>query len=123
MFEKTGLHDDYVTTGFDAIHEILSGDQSYDLVFMDWMMPEMTGTQALTNVQRVIAHAPSAKLHWQSYQLPVILFSGKPKEDIPLPDCRDLRVLDMWDKSIPYQRLFERVSDTFLELKKLPVET
>jgi len=43
-----------VSNGFEAIHEIVSNNRVYDVVILDWNMPEMTGGEALLNAQRVI---------------------------------------------------------------------
>jgi len=112
-----------VNSGFGAIQEVLADDVDYDLIVIDWNMPEMTGGQAVSNAQKVISHSPSAKFHWHQYQMPVVVFSSCSADEVNLPLCRDFKFVDHWEKEVSFRRLEERVTDTLEQLNKAPIET
>jgi CheY-like chemotaxis protein len=49
-----GLHVDVASTGAEAI--AMCKGKPYDLIFMDQMMPEMDGTEAMTRIRRISGH-------------------------------------------------------------------
>jgi PAS domain S-box-containing protein len=49
-----GLKVDTAISGKEAIERIRSGETSYDVIFMDHMMPEMDGTEATWNIRNEI---------------------------------------------------------------------
>jgi signal transduction histidine kinase/CheY-like chemotaxis protein len=49
-----GLHVDVASTGAEAI--AMCNGKPYDLIFMDQMMPEMDGTEAMTRIRRISGH-------------------------------------------------------------------
>jgi len=115
--EKLGCTTFVVNNGFEAIHEIVSNDRVYDVVILDWNMPEMTGGQALLNAQKVISFSPSANKHWETEKLSVITYSSRAREEIDLPDCRDFRHIDHWEKPASYLHLLDQATVTFAKLE------
>ena len=51
MLRKFSLQVETAPSGHDAIKKITSGPEKYDLVFMDWKMPEMDGIQTSKIIQ------------------------------------------------------------------------
>jgi signal transduction histidine kinase/ActR/RegA family two-component response regulator len=51
MLRKYKMRVDCVTNGREAINSIVSGEPAYDAVFMDHMMPEMDGVEAVAAIR------------------------------------------------------------------------
>jgi len=54
--------------------------------------------------------------HWKQRQLPVITFSSRAREEIDLPDTKDFRHLDHWEKPSSFLHLLTQASETFAKL-------
>ncbi|MCL1927738.1 MAG: ATP-binding protein [Treponema sp.] len=54
MLGKYGMHIDCITSGQKAINVIRSGKPQYDAVFMDHMMPEMDGIEAVRIIREEV---------------------------------------------------------------------
>ena len=72
--EKTGVHVDYVTNGADVISTIRTARENgepYDVILLDWMMPEMDGME-------------TARLIRKNYsrKIPILLFTAYDWADI-----------------------------------------
>jgi len=116
--EKLGCTVFVVNNGFEAIHEIVSNQRQYDVVILDWHMPEMTGGQALLNAQRVISYDPAVTSHWPSRKLPVITFSSRSLDEIDVPDCEDFCHLAHWEKPASYLHLLDQAKETFSRIRQ-----
>ena len=56
LMSETGVEVDYVTSGQGAIDKITSmknGETKYDVVLLDWKMPEMDGLQAAKHIREI----------------------------------------------------------------------
>ena len=51
LLEKIGCSSNYVTNGFDCIKDIKNN--SYDVIFMDIMMPEMDGVETFKKLKSI----------------------------------------------------------------------
>lgn len=115
--ERLGCETFVVSNGYEAIHEIVSNDRIYDVVILDWNMPEMNGGQALLNAQRVITFSPASKNHWENEKLPVITYSSRAREEIDLPECEDFKHVDHWEKPSSYLHLLNKATESFAKLQ------
>lgn len=70
LLEKMGFRIDLAQNGQEAVRLVKSN--AYDLVLMDWQMPEMDGTQAALEIRRwEQAEAPN-KAHANRKRLPIV---------------------------------------------------
>lgn len=106
---KNGCRTKSVSNGPSAVEEIAAHD--YDLIFLDWNMPGMNGGETLLSAQNLISYDDELNRRYSKLRLPVITFSGKPKKDISVPQCRHFRFIDHWDKATPLHQLLSQASD------------
>lgn len=114
-FQSSGCLFKVVTSGKDAIQE-LSKNPKYDLVILDWRMPDMTGRETLLGVQAVIDRDMNLLGKWAQRQVPVLVYTGLHPKDIEFPTVKNFRSVGVWDKLSPYKKLLPRTAEV---LKKL----
>jgi CheY-like chemotaxis protein len=110
--KRSGCDTKSVSNGRLAIDEIASRD--YDLIFLDWNMPEMDGGETLVKAQNAIGLMGRQGRS----TIPVITYSGRALADIDLPKCDRFRFIDHWDKSTPFHHLLTRASEVLNRFKE-----
>ena len=98
-----GCETTIAASGKDAVEKIMQ--TNFDLVFLDWGLPDMTGGEALLKVERLNSTAPATDLQWEALRMPIITYSGRSRSNIRLPSCRHFRFIDHWDKSVSLNQL------------------
>jgi CheY-like chemotaxis protein len=88
MLSRLNLSADFAVDGFDAVHKVANANENYDIVFMDIVMPSMSGIDAtkrirslnagqLTSITACTGNA-SANDKSQCYQAGMNSFMAKP---------------------------------------------
>jgi CheY-like chemotaxis protein len=114
--EKNGISPTIVTNGSDALDELTSC--IYDLVFLDWMMPEGTGGQTLKRFDTILNGLdPISDFPLSSARVPVIIYSGTEKTKLNLPSGSHFNILDCWLKEASFSNLFNSTSQIVSRLK------
>jgi CheY-like chemotaxis protein len=114
-FQSCGCLFKVVTSGKAAIQELTS-QHKYDLVILDWRMPDMNGGQVLTDIQHMIDRDLSLQIGWAKRQVPVLVFTGYHIKEIKFPECKNFRSVGIWDKLTPYKQLLPRASEILAQL-------
>jgi CheY-like chemotaxis protein len=113
--KRSGCQTHSVDNGHAAIEAIASN--SYDLVFLDWNMPGMNGSETLLSAENLISYDHSLNSRFAQQKMPVITYSGEPRNNIRLPECHHFRFVDHWDKSTPFHQLLNQASDVLFRFK------
>jgi CheY-like chemotaxis protein len=111
-----GCETTVATSGQEAVEKILASP--YDLVFLDWTMPDMNGGEALLQVERINSLNPATDHQWSALRLPIITYSADAKANIEIPACRHFRFLDHWEKSQSYSQLVHQAQNVIARLTK-----
>jgi CheY-like chemotaxis protein len=99
----------------EAVDEITTRD--YDLIILDWLMPEEDGPGVLLRVDQLLNKLdPLVDGAWANRSIPVVVFSSLEPDEIDLPHCRHFNVLGCWHKSMSYPLLMKRVSEIVAHL-------
>jgi CheY-like chemotaxis protein len=114
--EKNGCAPTVVTTGSDAIDELTA--HQYDLVFLDWTLPDGTGGQTLRRLDRLLNGLdPIADFPLSALRVPVVVYSSSAERDLNFPSGSHFNIIAYWSKAIPYKDLFGHASQIVLQLK------
>jgi CheY-like chemotaxis protein/ribosome-associated translation inhibitor RaiA len=113
--KKSGCQTHFVSNGHAAVDEIASN--KYDLIFLDWNMPGMNGSETLLSAQNLISYDRKLNSQLSHSRIPVITYSGEARKDIRLPQCDHFRFVDHWDKSTPFHQLMHQASDVLFRFK------
>lgn len=76
------------------------GDQSlgklttkkYDLVILDWLMPEMDGRELLLKSDKILHRKLQKSAAGLLIRTPVLIYSSVEPQDLNLPDCEHLSI-------------------------------
>lgn len=81
-------HNCNVTMAFDGADSIpLLVNEDFDLVVLDWQMPQMGGRETLIMMDRLIKEHKVHKAKKKGKSIPVVIFTGHDQNDIELPPC------------------------------------
>jgi len=108
-FRNLGCEVKVVDDGYQAITEILK--EPFDLMVLDWTMPGLNGGDTIRVAQKNIYLDSELKRLWEGRPLPVVTYSGRPREKMDLPKCQNFRFIDHWQKPIRYPKLKLLTSD------------
>jgi CheY-like chemotaxis protein len=112
----TRLLDHYhcdMTLAFDGQDSIpLLANENFDLVVLDWQMPQMGGRDMLVMMDRLISEN---KVH-KNKKVPVVIFTGRAEKDLDLPDCQSFRYTGFINKRQAYSEMVRSFSSIFKKL-------
>lgn len=112
---KMGCRITVASSSARAIDEITKN--SYDLVFLDWNLPEMNGGETLMRAETINSTDPVLDYQWSALKLPVVTYSGSKRKEIHLPDSRHFRFVAHWEKSMPMTHLLAQTSRLVSEMR------
>ncbi|MFM2360775.1 MAG: hypothetical protein RLY16_2768 [Bacteroidota bacterium] len=101
MLRIRNIHTVFAKDGFEAI-EIMKTDQIFDVVIMDYQMPEMDGLQTVKEI-RNLPHRAVGKL-------PIILLSSASEDEAVLAAYRSSEINMRLTKPIKTDQLYEALS-------------
>jgi len=118
--KKLGCQTAVASNGDLAVKKITS--EPYDLVVLDWKMPDMTGGEALLKAEKINSTSLSTSYQWSALRMPVITYSGCPRSEIELPECEHFRFLNHWTKATPFSQLMSQTKQAMSQIGVRPVE-
>jgi hypothetical protein len=94
-----------VTMAFDGQDAIpLLVNKFYDLVVLDWQMPQMGGRETLLLMDRLLTEK---KIHKIRKPLPVVIYTGHSEEELDLPLVRNFSYLGFINKRQPFSSMLK----------------
>ncbi len=85
--------------GEDAIPLLISNH--YDLVILDWQMPQMGGRETLLLMDRLMDEKKIRPRH----PIPVVIYTGTEKELLDLPHVSHFEYIGFISKDQPYKQM------------------
>jgi CheY-like chemotaxis protein len=113
-FQSSGGLIKVVTSGKQAVQELST--HHYNLVILDWKMPDMNGGEAILKAQEAIDRDPKLKARWSHRKTPVLVYTGYHIKDVKFPENRYFDSIAIWDKLTSYKQLLPRAADVLAKL-------
>lgn len=82
----------------------------YDLLVLDWNLPYMKGGEFLAAADQYLQKAD--RNGKPQRQVPVVICTSMPFEDIHVPDVSHFFVINYWHKSLPFSSILGSVDET-----------
>lgn len=92
--------------------------QPVDLIIIDWMMPTLSGGEALEEAQKILSQQQDRFIRNTPGEIPTIIFTGHNSQEIQLPNCQNFPLLDLWQKPMSFADLNRTISST---VQRLPL--
>ncbi|MES3038223.1 MAG: response regulator [Bdellovibrionota bacterium] len=95
----------------------LMAENRYDLVILDWNLPELTGGQAMREFERT--YNLEMKVPWESElkKTPVVVVSSQPKSVCRFPRSSLFSFVGFIDKRVGLSRIMDMVEENYLKWK------
>lgn len=92
-----------VTMAFDGQDAIpLLINRVFDLLILDWQMPQMGGRDTLLMMDRLLTER---KVHKIRKPMPVVIYTGHSEEELDLPLVRNFTYLGFINKRQPFSSM------------------
>lgn len=108
-FRSQGCDTMVTTNGNDAIR--LFENMNYDLIVLDWLMPNLTGADVLREGEHYLMGKSSSKI-------PVLTYSVNDSSQITFPDTKHFLRLGHIRKTTSYKRLKDKTGLILTDIKK-----
>lgn len=107
VFLELGCLPDMAFCGTEA--KELYMRNKYDLMILDWSLPDTTGGDLLANLDRMIANH---KLNSSSDAMPVILFTGMNAQDLnmEITNSKNFQIIDHWQKPMKMKDIIRGIN-------------
>ncbi|MGE4233962.1 MAG: response regulator [Bacteriovoracia bacterium] len=115
ILEKSHAKVQVVTSGSSMVSEL--GSHHYDLLFLDYKMPGLSGVDAL----KLSDSNQLKKANLRFKTTPVVLFTGYGQE-VEVPKCQTFEIRGLWSKLLSYDRLQKRVRKLFKSIPDTSLE-
>ncbi len=114
MLKSSHIITDHAEDGIEALY-MLKGEVKYDVIIMDYHMPEMDGLETIAAIRK--------QAHLQADQQPVILLSSSSDDEEVMKSCKALGVKQRLIKPVKMTQLFDALAklqdvEEFVEVVK-----
>ena len=109
---RWGFKTKVVCDGYDAIVEMVM--HKYDLVVIDWVMPEMGGLQTLVQADKSISLDPKSSA---KKQILVAVYSAHHPNLKALEELDYFKIIGHWNKAEKFRSILGHVYDTIQLIK------
>lgn len=89
--------------GQSAIDHLIR--KPFDLVILDWLMPDLSGADVLKMSQNIIAKDKTITKNWKMPTLPFVTYSGVSFKEVEIPNCSNFDFVGHWQKPISLNKL------------------
>ncbi|HND84456.1 MAG TPA: response regulator [Pseudobdellovibrionaceae bacterium] len=86
-----------ITMAFDGEDsEVLLSKKEFDLVIVDWNMPNMNGRETLIMMDKILGNQKDSQ--GKTPSMPVVIYTAEEQENLDLPQCKFLTYVGFINK-------------------------
>ena len=86
-------------------------NEYFDLIILDWMMPDMNGGETLAHADKLIASDSLVNRRKLQKEIPVVICSANKVEQLEnLPDSEYFNYVDFWQKPVSLKNVVEHTT-------------
>jgi PAS domain S-box-containing protein len=101
MLRFCDIETDHADGGIEALYKLKSG-KKYDVIIMDYHMPEMDGLETIRNIRK--------KSHLKSHDEPIVLLSSSSEDETIVEACKEMGVNQRLVKPVKIQQLYDSLA-------------
>ncbi len=102
------------TMAFDGQDSIpLLVNENFDLVILDWQMPQMGGREMLMMMDKLITERKISK---NNKKMPVVIYTSRNEDELDLPECKSFEYSGFINKNLAYSEMMRSFSCIFKAL-------
>ncbi len=112
---RWGFKTKVVCDGYEAIIEMVM--HNYDLIVIDWIMPEISGLQTLIQANKSVSLDPKRDPKFPlKRQIPVVVYSSYQPDLKSIENLDHFRVIGHWNKAQKFRSILGHVYDTIMSI-------
>lgn len=110
-FAFEGAYVEIANDPYEALNQL--SEHHFDLVIMDWQLPDMTGGETLKQADRNAMIDPLASEQWTMKKTPVVILSAHKARECRTNKNSTYRVVSYVSKRQPFANIMKNLKDIF----------
>lgn len=108
-FVFEGAYVEVANDPYEALNQL--SEHHFDLVIMDWQLPDMTGGETLKQADRNALLDPLASEQWMMKKTPVVILSAHKARECRTNKNNTYRVISYVSKRQPFPNMMKHLKD------------
>lgn len=108
-FSYEGAYVEVANDPYEALNQM--SEHHFDLVIMDWELPDLTGGETLKQADRNAMLDPLASEQWNMKKTPVVILSAHKARECRTNKNNTYRVISYVSKRQPFANMFKHLKD------------
>lgn len=110
-FAFEGAYVEIANDPYEALNQL--SEHHFDLVIMDWQLPDMNGGETLKQADRNAMFDPLASEQWTMKKTPVVILSAHKARECRTNKNNTYRVVSYVSKRQPFANIMKHLKDIF----------
>ncbi len=108
LVKKYGFHVDIAPDPFEAMN--LMNEHFYNLILLDWNLPELNGGETLEKAASAMAYDPLLPIQWDFQEVPVVVFSSEKRTHCMFNGTKHFNYKGFVSKTQPLKEIINTIS-------------